>query len=104
VPDAEAYLEPVDVAKNEYVCYDSEGRRLTVRPDSREKTKGFATSNRFGVLMETAEETPRHELQLRARLEAYMRAFDVETDHSIETESLSALIDRARRCGSHRNY
>lgn len=80
VEAAERYLEPIDVAKNRYVAFDSQGRLLRLQ----------ATSPR--VTIEAAEEYPNHAETLRQLLVKFLKDMGLPEVDVIE-KSLPELVE-----------
>ena len=82
VRSAESYLEPIDVKKNEYVAYDSEGRLLSL------------SATNFKVSIESAEPEPTHVLELRRILSDFLAHNGVQQKW-LQTASLQELVTKA---------
>lgn len=88
--DAERYLEPIDVRNQEYIAYDSEGRRLELRVEEEEVGAGllgFGKTRRERVRIAQAEEVPAHAEELKKTLRASLQKLGVSL------ESLHSLYD-----------
>ncbi len=82
VEDAERYIEPIDVAHNEYVGYDSEGRLLQL-----------AVTNKRRVSVEIAESEPRHSDELRRILVRFLARLG-ESENWLANASLQDLTTK----------
>lgn len=82
VEDVELHLETIDVANNEYVAYDSEGRLLRLLP----------TSPRITV--ESAEQEPSHADEVHYLLFELLLYFGLPADW-LRQASLQDLVERA---------
>lgn len=88
VADAERYAEPIDVRNQEYVAYDSEGRRLELRVEEEVVTGwlrlGKTTKERVRIAQ--AEEVPTHAEELKHILRASLQKLGIslESLHSLE--------------------
>ncbi len=97
--DAENYLEPIDVEREEYVAYDSEGYllRLAVNVKSR-RIWGILPIREKGVVLQ--EIAPRQErlAELRQILKDYLSypRFKVPSDWIAEA-TLEELIGKAKK-------
>ena len=103
VEEAETYLEPVDVRNNEYVAYDSEGRRLILSVRSRPRTFlfGLLTSNVETVAIGCEEEQPQHAEELRIVLAGSLQRRGHPAD-VVQGLSLRALMSAASEGTRHR--
>lgn len=72
--DAERYIEPVDVNNGEYAAYDGEGRQLLLRAFEDKGARAFGRFWTTGgyVVIEDAEQEPRHVEELRHALLAFL--------------------------------
>jgi hypothetical protein len=70
------YLEPIDVAGNEYTAYDSAGRLLELRVERKKVLLLSVLDISPGeqVVIAPAEIAPTHANELRERLAAYLHA------------------------------
>ena len=79
---AERYIEPIDVANNEYVGYDSEGRLLQL-----------AVTNKGQILIEDAESEPKHADELRRILVRFLTRLS-ESENWLANASLQDLTTK----------
>jgi hypothetical protein len=82
VEDAEHYIEPIDVANNEYVGYDSEGRLLQLT---------VTDANRVNI--RSAESVPRHAAELRKALTWFLSYVGV-SENWLSNASLQELVEK----------
>jgi hypothetical protein len=89
VDDAERYLEPIDVRNQEYIAYDSEGRRLELRVEEEvcAGLLGLGRSTTERVRITQLEEVPTHAEELKKTLRASLQKLGVPL------ESLHSLCD-----------
>lgn len=86
VDGAERYLEPIDVLGEEYIAYDSEGRRLRLTaPNAVDR-----------ITIGLAELAPRHSDELRATLIRLLSCSGKEVD-DLQQMTLPDLVQRACR-------
>jgi hypothetical protein len=82
VEDAERYLEPIDVANNEYVGYDSEGRLLQLT---------VTDANRVSI--RSSEPIPKHAVELRESLIWFLSYVGV-SERWLSSAPLRELVER----------
>ena len=82
VEDAECYLEPIDVANDEYIGYDSEGRLLQLL---------VTDSNRVSI--QSAESEPKHSAELRKVMTFFLSNIGV-SESWLSDASLQKLVER----------
>ena len=80
VEAAERYLEPIDVAKNRFVAFDSEGRLLRL------------TATSLRVTIEAAEDPPQHVEDARQLLIKLLGDVGV-TEANVSEKSLADLVE-----------
>jgi hypothetical protein len=99
VSDAEAYLEPIDVEQEEYVAFDSQGARLSLKVVKREHST-LAGLWRFPVSCVAVRESPgeRQEQELRRLLVDFLERLG-EKRSRLDLLDLSALLDLGIRRG-----
>jgi len=88
IEDAERYVEPIDVRNQEYVAYDSEGRRLELRVEEEVVTGwlGLRKTIRERVRIAQAEEVPTYAEELKSILRVSVQKLGVslESLHSLQ--------------------
>lgn len=82
IRSAERYIEPIDVANNEYVGYDGEGRLLQL-----------AVIKKRQVSIESAESEPKHSDELRRTLVRFLLRLG-ESEGWLSNASLQDLVTR----------
>jgi hypothetical protein len=83
VPDAEAYIEPIDARNNEYIVFDSKGRLLQITVRSRNK-----------VSIESVESEPTHTSQLNDVLQKHLLTLGVPEEWLKEAELADLIAKR----------
>jgi plasmid stability protein len=81
VEDAERYIEPIDVINEEYVGYDSAGRRLALRVTKENK-----------INIRSAEHEPSHAAELKDVLTRFLALVGVSRDW-LSTAPLKELVE-----------
>jgi hypothetical protein len=93
---AQAYLEPHDVRIQEYIAYDSEGRRLQLRVERKKQTlfTVLPIPPEEQVVVQSGEGEPTHREELREQL---IRALSNagEPPDQLATASLTRLVSKA---------
>lgn len=93
ITDAERYMEPIDVRNQEYVAYDSEGRRLDLRVEEEVVTEwlGLKKTTRGRVRIVQAEERATHTEELKNMLRVFLEKLGAPPD-SLHSATLQDLI------------
>jgi|CXWL01.1.fsa_nt_gi hypothetical protein len=102
--EAERYLEPIDVRNQEYVAYDSEGRRLDLRVEKEVFAIGLLRLRQIArerVRIDQAQEDSAHPEELKNILQDILKKIGISPDwlHSATLQDLVATS--AQRMGFH---
>lgn len=102
ITDAERYLEPIDIHNQEYVAYDSEGRRLELRVEEEVIAAGLFKLSKITkerVRIAQTEKFPAHAEELKKILQNFLKRLEASPDWLYSATLQQLVAASAQRMG-----